>query len=383
MLRRRLRGRSGRRSAGSSSTSSGGPRSRACWRGGGRQGLRRRRADRRYPVLGRRERDLRSGFVLPDCISTAVRGPGLGAVDSALTWRTSSGSGGCRLPVVVKGILTAEDAPLACEPASTASSCRTTAAASSTASRPARRAARGRRCGRRAQRGLSRRRRAPRHRRAQGAGARRRAVLVGRPSSGASRSTARRASRTCSSCCAPRSSWGSRCSAPLAGRRDPRARDVMASGDELTRELDDLRGRHEGVVDVLRALSRSGMRLQPILDQIVATAARLCRSDSCFVYLAEGELLRMRANIGQPQEVVEYERLHPDRPGPGSCTGRVAMTKKPVHIPDVTADPEYSYPAVEAANAARAAGAVRGRAGWCDRACTRRGSTVRATGRSR
>ena len=55
----------------------------------------------------------------------------------------------------------------------------------------------------------------------------------------------------------------------------------------------------------------------------------------------------MRANIGQPQEVVEYERLHPDRPGPGSCTGRVAMTKKPVHIPDVTADPEYSYPAVE------------------------------------
>ena len=33
--------------------------------------------------------------------------------------------------------------------------------------------------------------------------------------------------------------------------------------------------------------------------------------------------------------------------GPGSCTGRVALTKKPVHIPDVTADPEYSYPAVE------------------------------------
>ena len=98
--------------------------------------------------------------------------------------------------------------------------------------------------------------------------------------------------------------------------------------DELRRELDDLRGRHEGVVDVLRTLSRSGLRLQPILDQIVATAARLCRSDYCFVYLAEGEVLRMRANIGQPQEVVEYERLHPDRPGPGSCTGRVAMTKE-------------------------------------------------------
>jgi two-component system NtrC family sensor kinase len=87
------------------------------------------------------------------------------------------------------------------------------------------------------------------------------------------------------------------------------------------RELDDLRGRHEGVVDVLRALSRSGMKLQPILDQIVATAARLCRSDSCFVYLAEGELLRMRANIGQPQEVVEYERLHPGPAGSGQLYG--------------------------------------------------------------
>jgi adenylate cyclase len=45
--------------------------------------------------------------------------------------------------------------------------------------------------------------------------------------------------------------------------------------------------------------------------------------------------------------VVEYERQHPDRPGPNTCTGRVAMTKKPVHIPDVFADPDYTYPAVD------------------------------------
>jgi adenylate cyclase len=125
----------------------------------------------------------------------------------------------------------------------------------------------------------------------------------------------------------------------------------VASADariaELTRELDDLRSRHEAVADVLRALSQSGLRLQPILDQIVEAAARLCRADSCFVHLAEGDLLRMRANVGQPREVVEYERQHPDRPGPNTCTGRVAMTKKPVHIPDVFADPDYTYPAVD------------------------------------
>ena len=112
---------------------------------------------------------------------------------------------------------------------------------------------------------------------------------------------------------------------------------------ELTRELEDLRSRHQAVADVLRALSRSGMRLQPILDQIVEAAARLCRSDSCILYLADGDLFRIRANFGQSDKVVEYERLHPDRPGPNTCTGRVAMTKKPVHIPDVDADPSYSH----------------------------------------
>jgi hypothetical protein len=113
---------------------------------------------------------------------------------------------------------------------------------------------------------------------------------------------------------------------------------------ELTRELTELRGRQEAVADVLRALSTSGMRLQPILDQIVEAAARLCQADGCFIYLADAGLFRMQAGFAPSPEVVEYERLHPDRPGPNSCTGRVAMTRKPVHIPDVQADPDYTYP---------------------------------------
>jgi two-component system, NtrC family, sensor kinase len=75
---------------------------------------------------------------------------------------------------------------------------------------------------------------------------------------------------------------------------------------ELTREVDDLRSRQQAVADVLRALSASGMRLQPILDQIVEAATRLCRADSGFLYLADGDIFRMRANFGQAPEVVEY-----------------------------------------------------------------------------
>jgi class 3 adenylate cyclase len=112
---------------------------------------------------------------------------------------------------------------------------------------------------------------------------------------------------------------------------------------ELIREVDVLRGRQEAVADVLRALARSGMRLQPILDQIVEASARLCHADSCLVHLVEDGVFYWRAGIGQADEVMEYERDNPDRPGPNSMTGRVALTLRPVHIEDIQADPEYTY----------------------------------------
>jgi class 3 adenylate cyclase len=113
--------------------------------------------------------------------------------------------------------------------------------------------------------------------------------------------------------------------------------------NELNRELDDLRARFEAVSNILRALSRSAMRLELILDQIVEAAARLGRADSCLVWLVDGELLRLSASHGAPQNAVEYQRSHPHTAEPGSCTGRVALTKRPVHIPDVDADSDYTY----------------------------------------
>jgi adenylate cyclase len=106
---------------------------------------------------------------------------------------------------------------------------------------------------------------------------------------------------------------------------------------------DDLHSRLEAVSDILRALSRSAMRLQPILDQIVEAAARLGRADSCLVWLVDGDVLLLRAGFGAPEASLEYQRLHPHTAELGSCTGRVALTRRPVHIPDVDADPDYTY----------------------------------------
>ena len=75
------------------------------------------------PVLGRRERDVRAGFTIPPEISVPSLGRGgltpaeaLALMSSSVSWkdveRLAAMAG---LPVVVKGVLTAEDAWLACE----------------------------------------------------------------------------------------------------------------------------------------------------------------------------------------------------------------------------------------------------------------------------
>jgi isopentenyl diphosphate isomerase/L-lactate dehydrogenase-like FMN-dependent dehydrogenase len=75
------------------------------------------------PFLGRRERDLRTGFAMPPEVTIPSLGRGggtphelLGQIDPTLSWddleELASYSS---LPLVVKGILTEEDARLACE----------------------------------------------------------------------------------------------------------------------------------------------------------------------------------------------------------------------------------------------------------------------------
>jgi len=66
------------------------------------------------PYLGRRERDVRVGFKIPEHLD--VQGELFGQhFDSSLSWRDLEWLAGYGLPVVVKGLLTAEDAELACE----------------------------------------------------------------------------------------------------------------------------------------------------------------------------------------------------------------------------------------------------------------------------
>jgi isopentenyl diphosphate isomerase/L-lactate dehydrogenase-like FMN-dependent dehydrogenase len=66
------------------------------------------------PYIGRRERDVRVDFKVPEHLT--VQGDLFGEnFDATLSWRDIEWLTGYGLPVVVKGLLTAEDATLACE----------------------------------------------------------------------------------------------------------------------------------------------------------------------------------------------------------------------------------------------------------------------------
>jgi isopentenyl diphosphate isomerase/L-lactate dehydrogenase-like FMN-dependent dehydrogenase len=75
------------------------------------------------PVRGNRERDLRTGFTVPEGITISSLGRGgltprevFDMISPSLTWHDLEQlAGEAGLPVLVKGVLTAEDAALACE----------------------------------------------------------------------------------------------------------------------------------------------------------------------------------------------------------------------------------------------------------------------------
>ena len=48
------------------------------------------------------------------------------------------------------------------------------------------------------------------------------------------------------------------------------------------------------------------------------------------------------ASHGSPAEYDDYMQSNPIEPGRGTVAGRVLLEGKPVHIPDVQADPEYA-----------------------------------------
>jgi signal transduction histidine kinase len=95
--------------------------------------------------------------------------------------------------------------------------------------------------------------------------------------------------------------------------------------------------------EFLKEIGRSTFELQPTLDTLAEHAARLCRASSCLIFTLENGTYQLAADHRAADEFRRLLHDQPIRPGRDTMVGRTALEGRPIHIPDVLADPEYGW----------------------------------------
>jgi PAS domain S-box-containing protein len=109
-----------------------------------------------------------------------------------------------------------------------------------------------------------------------------------------------------------------------------------------TRDLQESLQQQTATADVLKVISRSLVNLETVLETLVETVARLCRADQVYMFHLRHDLWHLVAAWGLSAEAREFFLTHPFTPGRGSTSGRAALERRAVLIPDVLQDPEYA-----------------------------------------
>ncbi len=116
--------------------------------------------------------------------------------------------------------------------------------------------------------------------------------------------------------------------------------EVNARTTELTEALE----RQTATSDVLTVISRSTSELQPVLDTIVATAARLCQTEWAVIWKLDSDgRYHLAASSATEEEFMRYMAQNPVVPGRGTIAGRTALEGRTVHVPDLLEDPEFTW----------------------------------------
>jgi two-component system, NtrC family, sensor kinase len=121
--------------------------------------------------------------------------------------------------------------------------------------------------------------------------------------------------------------------APKAARQGrPSVADLQKRLNTRTSQLNEAIEREKATAEVLRVMSTAQSSVQPVLDTVVANAARLCETPNATIYLRDGEVLIISAHEGS------LGRLPIGDPRPLNrnwVTGRAVIEARTIHVPDL------------------------------------------------
>ena len=119
--------------------------------------------------------------------------------------------------------------------------------------------------------------------------------------------------------------------------------DLEHKVEQRTAELSESLQQQTATADVLKVISRSTFDLQTVLQTLVESAARLCDADKATITRQKDGQFYRAESVGFSDEFMDHVKNLPVQPDRGSASGRALLEGHMVHIPDVLADPQYTF----------------------------------------